>query len=183
MVLPSHPFSPENFLQQDQPKEQTITQARSAQSFWPPQLGFPVFSPRNFEDEAVALHPFHSPIKTVPTRMSLRGWLWAAERGERYTAPRKEEKPQLLPCVFHPVIQKKSQYCSPAGACREPNLSALVARKLLMASPFPRTKKGKEKKEGFLNSCLGSLTSSFGSAAQRQLVPACSVFYLKQRCF
>lgn len=129
-------------------------------------LSLPSYKSRNFEDEAVALHAFHSPIKTVPTRMSLRGWFWAAERGEQCTAPRKEEKTQLLPCVFHPVIQKKSQYCSPAGACREPNLSALVAHKLLMASPFPRTKKGKEKKEGFLNSCLGSLTSSFGSAAQ-----------------
>lgn len=40
-VLPSHPFSPENFLQQDQPEEQTIDQARSAQSA---ELGFPAFT-------------------------------------------------------------------------------------------------------------------------------------------
>lgn len=98
----------------------------------------------------------------------------------------KEEKAHrafCLPCAFRPVIQKKSQYCSPAGACREPNLSALVTSKLLVASPFPCTKKGKMEKEGFLNSCLGSLTSWFGSTAQQQLVHAYSVCYVKQRHF
>ena len=44
MVLHSHPFSPENFLKQGQVKEQTTAQARSVQSFWPLQLGFPVFT-------------------------------------------------------------------------------------------------------------------------------------------
>ena len=135
------------------------------------------------------MSPCHCTPSTLPSKQFALGsplevgsGQLSAEGSPQLRA-RRRKRTELLPCVFQPVIQKKSQYCSPAGACREPNSSALVTSKLLMASPFPCTKKGKMKKEGFLNSCLGSLTSSFGSAAQRQLIPACSVFYLKQRCF
>lgn len=135
------------------------------------------------------MSPWHCTPSILPSKQVTLGCPLEVGSGQLSTErsarlrERMRKNTELLPCVFHPVIQKKSQYCSPAGACREPNLSALVASKSLMASPFPCTKKGKMKKEGFLNSCLGSLTSSFGSAAQRQLVPSCSVFYLKQRCF
>lgn len=149
-----------------------ITEHLALTAWFPPSC-----KSRNFEEEPVTLLLFHSPIRTTHTRISL--WEnWAPRPVHSSSEEEKAHRAFCLPCVFHPVIQKKSQYCSPAGACREPNLSALVASKLLVASPFPRTKKGKMEKEGFLNSCLGRLTSLFGSRAQQQLIHACSVSYL-----
>lgn len=178
-VLASHPFFPENFLQQGQTKTPNrhlgeMSTEHLALTAWFPSS----YKSRNFEDEPVTLLLFPSPIKTIHTRICPRE-NWALRAAHSSREEEKAHRAFCLSCVFHPVIQKKSQYCSPAGACREPNLSALVASKLLVASPFPCTKKGKMEKEGFLNSCLGSLTSLFGSTAQQQLVHARSVCYLK----
>lgn len=136
------------------------------------------YKSRNSGDEPVALLLFHSPIRAIHTRVSLRE-NWALRLVHSSSKEEKAHRAFCLPCAFRPVIQKKSQYCSPAGACREPNLSALVAGKLLVASLFPCTKKGKMEKEAFLNSCLGSLTSLFGSTAQQQLFHAPPVCYLE----
>lgn len=159
-VLPSYPFFPENFFQQGQTKPQIVSPGIDEHRAFGPYF----LVSRIFEDEPVTLLPFHSPIRTIHTRVSLRE-NWAPRPAHNSSKEEKAHRAPCLPCAFHPVIQKKSQYCSPAGACREPNLSALVASKLLVASLFPGTKKGKMEKEAFLNSCLGSLTSLFGSTA------------------
>lgn len=109
---PPNPFPLKTFSNKINQKSKPSLRLDQRRAFGPYSLVFlslPSYKSRNFEDEPVALHPFHSPIKTVPTRVSLRGWLGAAERGGQCMAPSKEEKTHRAPALCLPPSNLKEK--------------------------------------------------------------------------
>lgn len=65
-------------------------------------------------------------------------WLWARGR----------ESTELLPCVFHPVIQKKSQYCSPSRGLQGAKLISFSHWQITHGKSISTHKEREEEKGG-----------------------------------